>query len=96
MSSFKHCLLFCLIATTVFSIGPIESHSTETTILRKAPAKFSSPNTRQVALVSPRNGLITVDPSFHLVQGSIGLSPTAVDTGSTPRVTITSSGLLVK
>jgi hypothetical protein len=40
-----------------------------------------------------RNNLsIGADPGFHRIQGTISLSPIAVDTGTSARVTITASG----
>jgi hypothetical protein len=51
---------------------------------------------REIAFVFPgsaRNSLSAgADPGFHRVQGTISVTPTAVDTGTTARVTITASG----
>jgi hypothetical protein len=51
---------------------------------------------RQIAFLAPgdaRNNLILgANPQIHQVQGSITVAPNVVDTGTSPRVTISASG----
>lgn len=77
----RHRLLVGLVATAVLS--PLVS------------AALAQSGERKFAFVAPgevRNSLIGVNPQIHQVQGSITVSPNIVDTGTSPRVTITASG----